>query len=117
MQLTDSALYPLNPSWSPDGSQILFCNYNSKGHVEAYVISSQGGTPRPVLPDDHEGQSDPSWSADGQKILFSTLEKFGAFDSVLRILDLASHQVTTVPGYEKARGLLNGLPTAGSSWQ
>jgi Tol biopolymer transport system component len=102
VQLTDSALYPLNPSWSPDGSQILFCNYDSKGHVEAYVVPSQGGAPRPLLPDDREGQSDPSWSADGQKILFSTLEKFGAFDSVLRVLDLASHQVATVPGSEGA---------------
>jgi Tol biopolymer transport system component/DNA-binding winged helix-turn-helix (wHTH) protein len=102
VQLTDSGLYPLNPSWSPDGSQILFCNYDSKGHVEAYVISSQGGTPRPLLPDDREGQSDPSWSPDGQKILFSTLEKFGAFDSFLRVLDLASHRVTTVPGSEGA---------------
>ncbi|HYW40493.1 MAG TPA: winged helix-turn-helix domain-containing protein [Terriglobales bacterium] len=102
VQLTDSALYPLNPSWSPDGSQILFCNYDSKGHVGAYVISSQGGTPRPLLPEDREGQSDPNWSPDGQKILFSALEKFGAFDSVLRVLDLASHQVMTVPGSEGA---------------
>ena len=94
------SLYPLDPHWSPDGSQILFCNYDSKGHVAAYVISSQGGAPRPLLPDDSEGQSDPSWSPDGHKIVFSTLEKIGAFSSVLRILDLATHQVTTLPGSE-----------------
>jgi len=100
VQLTDAPLYPLNPRWSPDGSQILFCNYDSKGHVEAYVTSSQGGTPRPLLPDDSEGQSDPSWSPDGHRIVFSTLEKYGAFNSVLRVLDLATHQVTTLPGSE-----------------
>ncbi len=27
----------------------------------AYVTSSQGGTPRPLLPEDSEGQSDPSF--------------------------------------------------------
>lgn len=68
--------------------------------MAAYVVSSEGGTPQPLLPDDSEGQSDPSWSPDGHKIVFSTLEKFGAFNSVLRVLDIATHQVTTLPGSE-----------------
>ena len=100
VQLTESPFYPLDPHWSPDGSQIVFCNYDSKGHVAAFVISSQGGTPQALLPDDSEGQSDPNWSPDGHKIVFSTLEKFGAPSSVLRVLDLASRQVTTIPGSE-----------------
>jgi DNA-binding winged helix-turn-helix (wHTH) protein/Tol biopolymer transport system component len=100
VQLTDASLYPLNLRWSPDGSQILFCNYDSNGHVRAYVASSQGGTARPLLPDDSEGQSDPSWSADGHKIVFSTLETFGASNSVLRVVEIASHKVTTLPGSE-----------------
>jgi Tol biopolymer transport system component/DNA-binding winged helix-turn-helix (wHTH) protein len=100
VQLTDAPLYPLNPRWSPDGAQILFSNYEPEGHVRAYVTPSQGGTPRPLLPDDNEGQSDPSWSSDGHKIVFSTLEAIGVFNSVLRVLDLASHQITTLPGSE-----------------
>ncbi len=99
VQLTDTPLYPLNPSWSPDGSQILFCSYDSKG-LRAYVISSQGGTPRPLLPEDSEAQSDPGWSPDGHKIVFSTLAEIGNFNSVLRVLDLGSHQITTLPGSE-----------------
>ena len=99
VQLTDAPLYPLNPHWSPDGSQILFCNSDSKG-LKAYVASSQGGTPQPLLPEDREGQSDPSWSPDGRKIVFSTLVRIGDFNSVLRVLDLASHQITTLPGSE-----------------
>jgi Tol biopolymer transport system component/DNA-binding winged helix-turn-helix (wHTH) protein len=101
VQLTDSSVYPLNLRWSPDGSQILFCNSRGlRGRVRAYVISSQGGTPQPILPEDSEGQSDPSWSADGHKIVFSTLTYIGNFNSVLRVLDLDSHQVTTLPGSE-----------------
>ena len=100
VQLTDARLYPLNPHWSPDGAQILFSNYEPQGHVRAYITPSQGGTPRPLLPDDNEGQSDPSWSPDGHKIVFSTLEAIGVFASVLRVLDLASHQITTLPGSE-----------------
>jgi Tol biopolymer transport system component len=53
----DAPLYPLNRRWSPDGSQILFYNYDSQRHVKAYVTSSQGGTPRPVLAEDSKGQS------------------------------------------------------------
>jgi Tol biopolymer transport system component/DNA-binding winged helix-turn-helix (wHTH) protein len=100
VQLTDAPLYPLYPRWSPDGGQILFSNYDSKGHVKAYVTSSQGGTPRPLLADDSEGQSDPSWSPDGHKIVFSTLQTIDVFNSVLRVLDLDSHKITTLPGSE-----------------
>ncbi len=99
VQLTDAPLYPLNPHWSPNGSQILFSSYDSKG-LKAYVISSQGGTPQPLLPDDREAQSDPGWSPDRQKIVFSTLETVGNFNSVLRVLDLASHQIKTLAGSE-----------------
>ena len=35
VQLTDAPLYPLNPRWSPDGSQILFCSYDSEGRVRS----------------------------------------------------------------------------------
>jgi DNA-binding winged helix-turn-helix (wHTH) protein/Tol biopolymer transport system component len=100
VQLTDAPLYPLNPRWSPDGSQILFYNYDSQGHAKAYVTSSQGGTPQPVLPEEKEGQSDPCWSADGHRIVFSTFETRFALKSVLRVLDLVSHKITTLPGSE-----------------
>jgi Tol biopolymer transport system component/DNA-binding winged helix-turn-helix (wHTH) protein len=101
VQLSDSSVYPLNLRWSPDGSQILFCNgHGLEGRVRAYVISSQGGTPKPILPEDSEGQSDPGWSADGHKIVFSTLTYIGNFNSVFRVLDLDSHQITTLLGSE-----------------
>ena len=99
VQLTEAPLYPINPRWSPDGSQILFCNHDSKG-LKAYVMSSQGGAPRLLLPDEPGAQSDPGWSPDGTKIVFSTLESIGNFNSVLKVLDLASHQVTTLSGSE-----------------
>jgi Tol biopolymer transport system component/DNA-binding winged helix-turn-helix (wHTH) protein len=100
VQLTDPTLYPLNPRWSPDGSQILFCSSRGSEHVRAYVVSSQGGAPQAIIPEDSEAESDPSWSADGHKIVFSTLNYIGNFNSVLRVLDVDSHQITTLPGSE-----------------
>jgi Tol biopolymer transport system component len=92
----------LNPRWSPDGSQILFFQYDWAGHSRSYILPSQGGTPRSLLPEGNEGQTDPNWSPDGHKIVFSTLETLGQTLGVfnLRVLDLASHQITTLPASE-----------------
>ncbi len=106
MQLTDPPLYPFLPHWSPDGAQILFSAVDTTGYVKGYIIPSQGGPPRPILPEDQEGQVDPNWSPDGRKIVFDTRGISNATDReraqgkgvALRILDLTSHQVTTVPG-------------------
>jgi Tol biopolymer transport system component len=102
VQLTDAPWHPLNPRWSPDGAQILFFQIDWAGHMRSYIVPSQGGTPRPLLPEDNEGQGDPNWSPDGHKIVFSTLETPGESSGVfnLRVLDLASHQITTLPGSE-----------------
>jgi len=99
IQLTEAPLFPMIPRWSPDGSQIVFCSYDSKG-LKAYVMSSQGGTPQLLLPDELGGQSDPGWSPDGGKIVFSTLESVGNFNSVLKVFDLGTHRVTTLSGSE-----------------
>jgi Tol biopolymer transport system component len=97
MQLTDPPLYPELPHWSPDGTQILFSTRDAAGNMKAYLISSQGASPQPILPEDEEGQWDPNWSPDGRKIAFDNRDNLDASARVLRILDLASHEVTTVP--------------------
>jgi Tol biopolymer transport system component/DNA-binding winged helix-turn-helix (wHTH) protein len=101
VQLTDPPLYPTMPRWSPDGAQILFFAANARGHAKSYLVSSQGGAPRPILPDDNETQGNPDWSPDGRKIAFDSEEGTGRDTKFhVRILDLASHQITTLPGEE-----------------
>jgi Tol biopolymer transport system component len=98
-QLSDPPLYPESISLSPDGSQVLFMASSPKGIPETWIVSSQGGSPRRLLPEDNEPQTDPNWSPDGRKVIFAT-NLVGARNqsSVIRILDLDSHQVTTIPG-------------------
>jgi Tol biopolymer transport system component len=99
MQLTEAPLYPIVLRWSPDGTQILFMGQDSEGHSKGYIISAQGGAPRPIRPEDTGSQNDPNWSPDGRKIVFSTLDfNKPAADIAIRVLDLATHQVTTLPG-------------------
>lgn len=93
MQLTDPPLYASLPHWSPDGTQILFSATDKTGQVKGYIIPSQGGPPRLILPEDQEGQVDPNWSPDGRKIVFDTRGISDAKGVAIRILDLTSHQV------------------------
>ncbi len=99
VQLTDPPMYPLNPRWSPDGTQILFFQDDSAGHLRSYIVPSQGGAPRLLLPEEKEGTGDANWSPDGRKIVFSSLSaEIFTSNALIRIVDLDSHQITTLPG-------------------
>jgi serine/threonine protein kinase/Tol biopolymer transport system component len=99
VQLSEPPMSPKLLSWSPDGTQILFVNSSPPDHVEAWIVSAQGGTPRRLLPNDAGQQTDPNWSPDGRKIVFADSREAGADrNSSLRMLDVASQQVTTLPG-------------------
>ena len=94
VQLSEPPMYPLIPRWSPDGTSILFFDRYSK----SYIVSAEGGSPQPILPGDAGYQLDPNWSPDGRKIVFAVADPRDNKNENLRILDLASHQVTAVPG-------------------
>ncbi|HTU43194.1 MAG TPA: protein kinase [Candidatus Aquilonibacter sp.] len=98
LQLTYPPMYAVLPRWSPDGKNILFFEFALAADKPAriYEISSGGGTPRELMPGDSSQQMDPNWSPDGSKIIFAGESNDPA--SAIRILDLASHQVSTVPG-------------------
>ena len=101
VQLTQPPLYPTNPRWSPDGTQIVFFGANTGDQPRIYLISSRGGTPQPLLSEDEkEEQLDPNWSPDGRKVVFDCVTRTGGTvtKTVIRILDLASRQVTIIPG-------------------
>jgi len=93
VQLTVPPMIPFVPRWSPDGTQILFTQIGADGHARIYIVPSQGGgTPSELLPEEKEGKGDGYWSPDGRKIVFSSVQ------SDLQVLDLGTHQITTLPG-------------------
>jgi len=98
VQLTSPPFYPKLPRWSPDGTQILFTDNSPEA---MYVVSVQGGTPQRILPGDNGSQFDPNWSPDGKSVIYASFPGTSSGrtrPSELRILDLASHKVTTVSG-------------------
>lgn len=97
MQLTSTEpVYARSPCWSPDGKQIAFGGYDSTLHAHLYVISAEGGAPR-ALSVVQSGIGQLSWLPDGKSLLFH--DSFGpnSPDSVLKVVDIDSLQVTTLP--------------------
>ena len=96
LQLTYPPGYSMMPRWSPDGKTIVFFESSPSKPSRIYEVSAEGGTPRELMPDIPGPQQDPIWSADGTKIMFGG--DAGNSASSIRIFDLATHQVTTLPG-------------------
>lgn len=97
LQLTYPPMYPVLPRWSPDGKKIVFFEFalSSDKPARMYEVSSGGGSPAQLIPDDPRDQLDPNWSPDGSKIVYGGQSDDAA--SVIRILDLASRQISNLP--------------------
>jgi Tol biopolymer transport system component len=98
LQLSYPPLHAVLPRWSPDGKQVAFYDDTQGKPVKIYTVSPEGGSPQPLLPDDPKPQMDPNWSPDGGKIIFGGTPPNA--DSTIRVLDLGSRQVSTLPGSE-----------------
>ncbi len=100
VQLTSPPLQPISLDWSPDGTQLVFTATSPQAREQAWIVRAKGGTPERLLPEDGGQEVDPSWSPDGRTIVFATGvgESSNQQSSFLRILDLASHQISTLPG-------------------
>ncbi len=98
LQLSYPPGYPVQPRWSPDGKKIIFFEFGSSADKPSrmFEVSPDGGSPRPLLPDDLQQQLDPNWSPDGAKIVFAGESNDPA--STIRVLDLATRQVSILPG-------------------
>ncbi len=97
LQLTYPPMYVVLPRWSPDGKKIVFFEFatSSEKPARIYEISSEGGSPRQLLPEDRRQQLDPNWSPDGNKIVFGGESNNPS--SAIRVLDVATRQVSDLP--------------------
>jgi Tol biopolymer transport system component len=91
VQLTDPPLEVFLPRVSPDSTQIAFTAPDGGN----YIVPAEGGTPRRLVPVDNGNEQIVDWSPEGRKVVFSWCDRMNC---EVRILDLDSRQVTTVPG-------------------
>ncbi|MDH4065484.1 MAG: amidohydrolase, partial [Acidobacteriota bacterium] len=64
-RLTQDAFVEMNPSWSPDGTQLAFSS-DRGGSMDLWVRDLRSGRDRRVVP----GGQSPSWSPDGSRLAF-----------------------------------------------
>jgi Tol biopolymer transport system component len=94
--------FPSNPRWSPDARQIVYSSPAPQLGVPGnsisamFIISSQGGTPSRLLPDDTDDEGDPTWSPDGKELVFGHGNNSRGRVEI-EILDLESHKRTPLP--------------------
>ncbi len=96
LQLTFGEERTALPRWSPDGKQIAFVSMKPGESWKLYLISADGGTPRPIV-NESGSQIDANWSADGQQLMFGDFGRDGGGINI-RLLDFKSGRLTTIPG-------------------
>jgi Tol biopolymer transport system component/DNA-binding winged helix-turn-helix (wHTH) protein len=95
LQLTFPPLQVLLPRWSPDGKQIAFNATRPGEGWHIYLISSEGGTPQPILASE-KSQIDVNWSPDGNSLVFGTSDD--KKKEPIQTIDLRSKLVSALPG-------------------
>ena len=68
-QLTDDPYEAIDPTWSPDGTQLVYVGFGGGDSRDLFVIDAEGGKPHKVMTEP-EDPWNPRWSPDGSRILY-----------------------------------------------
>jgi len=102
LQLTSLPMQANLPRWSPDGKRIAFSAAVPGEPARIYMVAAEGGRPEQLTAEDHYW-TDPNWSPDQNSLMFGGepwLEGNAPGSATIRILDLKTHQVSTLAGSE-----------------
>jgi serine/threonine protein kinase len=96
--LTDLGDGACQPSWAPDGKQLVFVTPCSQQQQEypgstLFLVNADGTNPEP-LPSLPGGDFDPAWSPDGTRILFTSLREGVGHIFVMTLADRKVERIT-----------------------
>jgi Tol biopolymer transport system component len=100
-QLTWPPMAVLNPHWSPDGREIAFSAFLPGKALKTFIIATQGGKVRELTQSECP-ELDANWSPDWTHLVFGrfAIRSGASCPEVLYIMDLKTHEISTVPGSE-----------------
>jgi serine/threonine protein kinase/Tol biopolymer transport system component/DNA-binding winged helix-turn-helix (wHTH) protein len=99
LQLTFPPMRAYLPRWSPDRKRIAFDARVPGQRWKIYIISADGGAVDQMT--QGEGDDDGlSWSVDGNSLVFGPMATPYEWRQAIHLLDLRTHQISTLPGSE-----------------
>ena len=100
LQLTPSDLQVFTAHWSADGSRLALMARAASGAWSIYQVLADGSDLQSLF-QSQSNTADPTWSPDGKSIVFGQVPDLMGKDAAprtIQILDVKSHQTTTLPG-------------------
>lgn len=97
LQLTYPPAAATLPSWSPDGTQIVYISAEAGKPWKVFLVSAQGGSPQELLPE-NVGEVDATWSPDGTQLAFGRLSSLNTGTIDIQLVDMNTRQASTFPG-------------------
>jgi Tol biopolymer transport system component/PKD repeat protein len=71
-RLTDNPTVDQEPSWSPDGTKIVFVREGTGGGTSEIYVMNSDGSEQTNISNNPAHEHFPTWSPDGEKIVFSS---------------------------------------------
>jgi Tol biopolymer transport system component len=97
LQLTYLPAVATLPVWSPDGTQIAYVSTQVGKPWKIFLISSQGGSPEELLPE-QVSEVDASWSPDGTQLAFGRISAMNIETKDIQLVDMKTRKASTLPG-------------------
>lgn len=94
-----------SPSWSPDGSQIVFSSSHESDNPELWVMDANGQNLR-RLTENGFADREPSWSPDGTRIVYSADADLSGAPEIFML---------TLPGEDGGESVITRLTDAGGA--
>ena len=94
VNLTKDAALDTDPSWSPDGSELVYSSDKDSPHLQLWIRHVRSGQARKVTNLTTQPQG-ASWSRDGKRIVFFHVDGMWRV-APLSVLDVASGTVTKI---------------------
>ena len=109
-QLTFAPMEVELPQWSPDGKRVAFTGREPGKPWKIYLTSAKGQEAAEMTPGGvqitfgEQADGDATWSPDGNSIAFDGIGNSGEAMHPIEILNLSTHQITTIRASDGMRG-------------